>query len=483
MRPPSVYTLILAALVTIFGCGGGSAVTAPDPSSPRTITQAPVSGNVLLNGTFIGDATVVAINLATGLEADRIRTDAQGAFLLDLPAGQFGLWAAATEGSAGPQWINVPASLDALEIDLPLTAGTTGMLVGRIADTTHNEPVPNARVTFGSLTVPTDGFGFFTFTGVGANPTGTLRAEATGFDSNQLDIRTGQVDRTELLTTKFFTVRPTSTSSGSSLGGVVRNIENGNPLGGAILTLYRAADPAFQPIVRQTNLGGVWRFYNIPTGTYQLEVRRAGFLSDEVSSVINQRDGVLNLFLTADPEAFGTITGTVTDFNGITPLNNVTVVASSGVYGRVTATTNTSGSFSLADVVLNAPYALSFIPTGTRNEPVTTMVTVPPANLVITISLPEIDTGAISGRVTKTGQTTPPVGAVVEAEKVGEPQSGQVFRAYVDSNGNYGLNGLPPGNYKLKVSYDSPTGPATFSQSGATAVVKGQITKRNLTFP
>lgn len=488
MRPSTIAPVILAALVCIFGCGGGgsNAVT-PDPSGQvkgpgRQVAQTAVEGDVLLNGAFIADATVVAYDLSTGLELDRTASDSDGHYILDLPSREVGIWVTSPQGSAGPAWVNVPDKSQTSLQDFTLTGGTAGLLIGRAVDTKHGEPVSGAKVSFGGREVATDGFGFYSFHSVGSTPSGRVMIEAPGFGSADLELRSGQVSRDELLNTAFFTVKPNSDTA-SSLGGVLRDITNGNPVGGAILTLSRPIDPSFTPIRRQTNLGGVWRFYNIPAGSYSLEIRRDGFLTQTASAVINTRDGVLNLFLDPDPAGRATIQGTVFSFNGTTPLNNCSVVASSGAYGSISATSTSSGSFTLQNVVVDTPYTLIFTPTAALNQTLKLTVSVPASGLLLQISLPEETTGAINGRVTKTGQTTPPVGAVVEAEKVGEPQSGQVFRTAVDANGNFGLNGLPAGRYKVRASYVSPTGPVNLSVTGSTDVIAGQITKRNLTFP
>lgn len=481
MRLTNLAPVLMAALVCIIGCGGGSAAT-PDPNPGPGTAQALIEGNVLLNESFIADADVVAYDLTTGLEVDRAITDLDGHYRLDVPAGQIGLYVTSLSGSALPAWVNVPTTLDTVERDFTLTAGTAGLLVGRVVDRTHGEPVSNAKVTYGAQTASTDGYGFFTMHSVGPNAIGSVHVEAPGFDDESLELRAGQVDRAELVSTAFFTVRPNS-DTGTSLGGVLRDITDGAAVGGAILTLSRPIDSTFTPIKRQTNLGGVWRFYNLPTGSYSLEIRRDGFLTQTASAVVNTRDGVLNLFLDPDPAGRATVTGIVRDFNNLTPLNNCAVVASSGAYGRATATTTGSGSYTLSNIVINTPYTIVFTPASARNETITVTVTVPATGLSLDVSLPENGTGGINGRVTQTGQTVPPVGARVAAEKVGEPESGRVFEAFVDSNGNYGLNGLPPGRYKVSASYDSPNGPVSLALTGSTDVIKGQVTKRNITFP
>ncbi|MEO7994777.1 MAG: carboxypeptidase-like regulatory domain-containing protein, partial [bacterium] len=111
------------------------------------------------------------------------------------------------------------------------------------------------------------------------------------------------------------------------------------------------------------------------------------------------------------------------------------------------------------------------------------VVSAPSSGLSITVSLALNDTGGIAGQVTKTGQTTPPVGAEVIAEKVGEPDSGKIFSAKVDTNGNYGMNKLPPGRYKVRASFSGANGPESFAVTGSTDVIAGSVAKRNITFP
>ncbi|HYE77287.1 MAG TPA: carboxypeptidase regulatory-like domain-containing protein, partial [bacterium] len=395
------------------------------------------------------------------------------------------LVAAAEQGSAGPAWVNVAASSTTTQ-DLELTSGA-GMLVGRVVDQSNGYPVGNATVGFGSQTALTDGHGFYAFTGVGTNPSGAVSVSRSDYSAASEEIRGGQADRTEMLTTKFFTLRPT-VDTGTSLGGVVRDIDTTDPLGGVIITLSRPSDPAFQPLKAQTNLGGVWRFYNIPTGTYNVEARRPGYGTELQFAVVNTRDGVLAIFLTQDEAQTIDITGRVFDENGTTPLGNVSVVASSGIFGTVSAITDGTGNFLLEDLVIDAPYTIFFRPptpsSGAQVNLAQTVVVSPPsAGLFLSVALPRNDTGAIIGKVTKTGQTTPPVGALVEAEKVGEPGSGEVFSTRVNSNGTYGLNGLPAGKYILRASFEGPNGLETFSFTGSTDVTAGQITKRNITFP
>ena len=489
MRRSSAFPIVLAALLCAFGCGGGGG-TATTPLPP-TGQGGVVEGDVLLNGAFVTGSTVAAYDLKTGIEVDQESADDQGHYTLHLPAGQYGLWTMAPSGNAGPEWVNVPTNLAPTTRDIALIPGAAGLLVGQVRDTKYGDPIAAAIVTFGGQTVSTDMFGFYTLKGVGTAPSGTIGVSANGFNTVDEQIRNGQGDRTEFLTTKFFTLRP-SDAIGTSLGGTVRDINSGDALGGVIITLHRPTDPADAVVKGQTNLGGFWRFFNLTPGTYTVAIARPGYDPQELAAVINARNGVLNLFMGPTPGAQISISGTVYDSNGTTPLANVQVVATSGVYGSVkssttpTGVTNAQGIFTLDNLVVDVPYTIAFRPLGVltnRNLPQTVVVSPPPGGVLLSISMPLNDTGGINGKVTETGMTDPPVGATIEAEKVGEPNSGQVFPSKVDTNGNFGINGLPPGQYILRASFDSVNGPVTFTANGSTIVTAGVITKRNITLP
>ncbi|HYE77764.1 MAG TPA: hypothetical protein VEI97_07250, partial [bacterium] len=74
MRRTSALLVTLAALLSVFGCGGGSGVTDPDPNPGPGL--AALEGDITRQGAFIGGATVVAFDLTTGVELDREPTDA-----------------------------------------------------------------------------------------------------------------------------------------------------------------------------------------------------------------------------------------------------------------------------------------------------------------------------------------------------------------------------------------------------------------------
>lgn len=484
MRRTSALLITLAAILSIVGCGGGSGIVDPGPGPG--VQSAPLEGDVTQSGSFIVGATVAAFDLLTGVEVDRALTDDQGHYALDVPAGGLALYVASERGNAGPQWVNIATSLEPSAQDIELPVSTGGLIVGRVVDNSNGYPVGNVRVTFGALSVLTDGHGFYTIGGVGPNAAGTINVESAGYTGASEEIRGGQADRTEMFQTRFFSLRPT-VDTGTSIGGVVRDIDTTPPttLGGVIITLAKPSDPTFVPLKGQTNLGGVWRFYNIPPGTYTVEARRLGFVTQFGSAVVNSKDGVYAIFLAADEGTRVDISGRVFDENGTSGLANVSVVATSGIFGTVIKTTDGTGNFTLEDLVTDTPYTIFFRPAAGASQinQAQTVVISPANGIFLSVSLPRNDTGAITGKVTKTGQTTPPVGALVEAEKVGEPGSGEVFSTRVTSSGVFGLNGLPAGKYLLRASYDGPNGPENFSFTGSTDVVAGQITKRNITFP
>ncbi|MEO7994078.1 MAG: carboxypeptidase-like regulatory domain-containing protein, partial [bacterium] len=361
MRRSSVVPVLLAALVCAFGCGGGGSATTPDPTPSA---QATVEGNVLLNGAFQTGVEVVAYDLTTGIEVDRELSDPQGHYGLALPAGQFGVWATNASGFTGPQWVGVAANTDPVAFNLPLqtwpVGSQPGLLIGRVVDNQSARPFAQGTVTYGAQTVALDGFGFYTLIGVGANPAGTIAVAGPGFSGVTEQIRSGAADRTEFLNTHYFTVRPDD-AFGTSIGGVLRNIEDASTLGGAIITLSRPTDLSFVPLVAQTNLGGVWHFYNLQGGTYQVDTHREGFGDIAAQAVLNERDGVLNLFLTPDAGALVSVIGTVLGPTGA-PVNNVTVIATSGVYGTAKDTSDASGSFQLDGLVADLPYTFVFRP-------------------------------------------------------------------------------------------------------------------------
>jgi len=447
------YNMAILSLLLAVSCSGGGTFPAQDGGSPQNDDSARISGLAILDGTPAEGVEVAAYDVSNGSMVSSDSTSPDGKYGLYPLGGQYLIVAAGPNGYSIPEPINVANDDSKYNFNIqlrPFEGQDKGFLFCRIVNENDNTPVPNAIIKFGDKQATTNVWGFCLLVGIKEQDAYQLDIQARGFNNKIQEIRKSSFNRIYILTAEFFKLTPKS-DIGSSIGGVVRDIGTGIDLGGVYITIEKPNDPAFQSLTYMTNLGGYYRFYNLQKGTYWIFARRIGYIEDKAQAIINDEDGYYNIFLTPDVEQQGTLTGFVYDATGNIPIPNVQVTISNPLFGVNKDTiSGGDGSFIFTGLVFG-DYYLRTIPPTALFLPQHVTLTVNEEAQRIEFNLPYNNSGALMGEVTTTDVGKPATGAQIIAEKIGAPMSGLKFETNVDPKGQYAINGMMQGIYRVKV--------------------------------
>lgn len=431
-------------------------VTAASNNSVPELQLAPVGpGNITGNvvngaGSPVQGASVTGAGLTT-------TTDANGNYTLsNVPAGSVALVASAPGDSPATETVTVTTGSTVTAPPMTLLSNL-GNVTGKVMDTSNN-PITGASVSFGGGTATTDSTGTYTFNNI---PAGTIQlvASATGFQSvtqnvtvtggstttanftlavanNSPGTVTGTVTNIAThgvisgATVKWNTTSATSNASGTysianvaggtqtitasatgylpvsntvtvNGGTAVLNFQlstagilnvtvvnsSGTPVSGAQVSL--SGGQIATSLTGTTNASGVYSSSWIPIGTYTVT---SGSVS-ETATVTSGKTTSITITQSSGGPTTGTISGAVTSSTG-TALSGATVSS-----GGITATTQTNGTYSLANVpagTQTVTASLSGFQTGSQTVTVTAGATAT-ANFTLT---PASSTGAVTGKIT-----------------------------------------------------------------------------------
>ncbi|MGM7702002.1 carboxypeptidase regulatory-like domain-containing protein [Pseudalkalibacillus sp. Hm43] len=257
------------------------------------------------------------------------------------------------------------------------------------------------------------------------------RATAKGTDSS-----TGKRLRPDPVTTKVTVV------DNGGVIGIVKDQTSGLPLSDVIVELK---DGPTTIATGTTNANGEYSLTEITPGSYTIEFSKVNYITKIQTITINAGEITRrDVFLTKVP---GSINGTVTESGG-GAINNATVLLSDTAGNVVDdTTTDASGNYSFPSV---KPGQYSITVTATNFQSASEGVTVE-ANSASTVNFVlEPNPGTVQGKVTNS-DGDPIVGALVEVLNL----AGTVIsRTITNATGDYLLNELAPGDYKLRVSKD-----------------------------
>ena len=152
----------------------------------------------------------------------------------------------------------------------------------------------------------------------------------------------------------------------------------------------------------------------------------------------------------------GAISGHVVQSKSGDPVKKALVILKHGQEPGAGASTDASGAFRFDDLEPGS-YVISAESTGFVLDPESerSVVNVKPESGQSEVTLKMIRTGAISGRVTDS-DNDPVVGATVQVVPVTQKKGGVSSNAATDDRGEYRAFGIPPGRYRIAVSYEPP---------------------------
>jgi YD repeat-containing protein len=153
-----------------------------------------------------------------------------------------------------------------------------------------------------------------------------------------------------------FTVGPAV----ASIAGIVTNATNGTPLSGALVQVLQSNAPVGSAT---SDVNGAYAISGLPAGTYDLLASAAGFGTSVIPGVSVTSSGTASVNVPLGPP--GTISGTVTQSGGVTPIVGANVTVSEGNDTVATGTTNSTGAYSIPNLGA-ATYALQASAIGYR---------------------------------------------------------------------------------------------------------------------
>ena len=460
-----LFVILVLLALSSAACSAGGTTPAQDGGNPDNDNEpARISGSVSDNGNPVEGVEVVAYDVTSGSLAANSTTDSKGIYKLNPVGGQYLIVAVGDTGYANPEYVNLSNNGSSHRLDINITrfknANENGFIFCRIMNERDDTPIPNARLKMGDLEALTDAWGFCFLVDIPIQDIYNFDISANGFKGKIEVIRRNKFDRNLILNAEYFRLTPMSTI-GASIGGVVRDIATGEDLGGVFVSLEKP-DTEIPPITFMTNLGGVYRFYNLEKGTYFISASRTGYFDDSTQLIVNDEDGYFTLFLTPNNEELSIISGAVYDQSGSMPIPNVMVTISNPLFGeKEEAISDGLGEFTFAGLVYGDYYIFAkpinplFLPQGVA-------ISLDEELQEIQFNLQFNESGAILGELLTVINDTvdPPIppqpipGAKIVAEKIGAPMSGLLFETNSDAMGKYVINGVLPGLYLVTMTFD-----------------------------
>ena len=334
-----------------------------------------------------------------------------------------------------------------------------GSLSGTVLDSTTTQPISGAEiVVFNGSTVVadilTDSSGNYSATGLSPNVSYTVRVSATNY---QTAIQGVTVQSNQTKTVNF----ALNAQPGSIFGQVTDRVTTTALVNATVNLLQNAVLIAST----QTDSSGNYQIPALAPGNYTLQIGANLYqtLLVAVSVQANQTTTV-NASLQANP---GSVQGTVSDARTTNALPNAQVQLFAGSNLVAFLLTDTNGNYLITGI---APGQYSVTATLSNYQTLVETVTIQ-SNATSTVNFAlQQSPGSVIGTVLSTTTGNPIVGANVNIYQ----GSNILASATSDSNGNYVLNNLAPGQYTLVAS-----GNLFQNASQGATVVASQTTTAN----
>jgi len=283
-----------------------------------------------------------------------------------------------------------------------------------------------------------------------------------------------------------FSLTPKSEPQPGSISGNVTDDSTGLPLANAVVVAHKLG--TYFAKNASTDESGNYTIHELPAGNYIVGACREGYRcelydntqKEESATVVvvvaDQNTPNINFALTAKeaPPEFGSISGTVTDFDTGEPIEGAILVAFDVIHHleeyHSKARTDSNGNYTI-DNLFPSEYRVIVWAEGYNFEVYPETVAVGPGEDVVGINfqLKKKQKGAIAGNVTEKGSGTP-LKALVLAHQI----EGRGFgRTCTDSTGHYIIEDLPEGQYKV-ITFAREHHPAVYPEP--VPVIGGQTT-------
>jgi YD repeat-containing protein len=177
------------------------------------------------------------------------------------------------------------------------------------------------------------------FNGVTASPTSITNSQIV------VPVPAGATTGAVVVTVGALSSNPVGFTVLGTISGTVTNASNGTGINGASVQALQANTVVGSAT---TSSNGSYIVSNLPAGSYDLRFSAAGFGStvSPGNVVVGGSSTTVNAALTAP----GTISGRITQSDGVTPISGASVSAGQGSSGVASATTDGSGNYTLSSL-------------------------------------------------------------------------------------------------------------------------------------
>ncbi|WWB87080.1 carboxypeptidase regulatory-like domain-containing protein [Priestia aryabhattai] len=442
---PGEYSLVSqatgfgsVAVGTVVTSGNTITITVQAPPFPGVISGrvTDFSGNALSNATvrlLDSNQNVVGIGSA----------DLTGNYTIgNITAGTYTIIASASGFATNTQGVTIAPDQVLSNFNIPLEENP-GTITGQVTSSGTGAPIPGAIVTIRSLqqgsggivvgTVNTDQQGTYLVKNLAPGEY-SVTVTKMGFGT-QIQTVTAASDQTS--TASFALLADAGT-----LSGFVTDI-NGNPITGSniFLRIFTDDNVLLKSVTAQPD--GTFGVFGLDPGTYTVIAEAPNYAANSIPITItaNQTTTVA-IALTPNP---ATISGNVVNQQTNTPLQGVTVTASSNGQIIATAVTDINGNFQLTNLAAGSisivTFAQNFV-----NTP-QTIVLSPGETQQIILSLTPL-TGTITGTVINQQTGAPVQGASVEIRQF-SPAGPIAATTVTDGLGVFTISDLQPASYTI----------------------------------
>ncbi len=364
-------------------------------------------------------AVSIAVSPSAGIFS---YNDTTGAYsIAGLPAGSYTLTPSLAGYVFNPSKASV--ALSSSSVSQNFTAYAAVAISGTVTSACTLPADAKVTATGGGMTFSGDASGGAYSVDVAANQTYTVAASGSGFTFNPLStsvaVGTSPVTGINFTGTGTYKITGTVIISGTSTG-----------LGGVTV---KAIGPGPTVVGTATSASnGTFTISGIPNGSYEVTGTLSGYSIDTKSSTVDCGN-VSNVGLTATPAY--SVSGQVL-YNGTA----VGVPGVSVVAGPATATTDSSGNYTLTGLVAG-DYTVTPTLTGFTFTPTSSAITIATQNLT-GINFTAVGTRTISGTITYVLPATGGIPNVVVTASVSGYPAG-MFTAITDGSGAYSI-AVPP---------------------------------------
>ncbi|MCM8785471.1 MAG: carboxypeptidase regulatory-like domain-containing protein [Candidatus Omnitrophica bacterium] len=394
------------------------------------LSDSNIQGNLTIEGSNSYERIPILLINTDTEESYYTTTWYNGRFTLrNVPEGNYTVLVNGSQPDSNSSVI-VSQGINQIEITITRKA----KLSGRIIDSSTQLGIPEATINLFTssnvFTTETDENGFFILEGI-PEGNGSLTIYAEGYISAEKELSFVAGETTSVVT--YLTL-------GGSIKGRVFDY-NGAPVSEAIVKAFGTGVGS-----SYTDSQGNFEIKGLPTGNYIVVSDKQGYGANSISDINVVQPQITEGIILNLVQA-GNLTGNITDKNTGQPVSNVVISTSSGDFEE-SFLSDSNGNFTFNNI-RQGLHTFWFVASGYLVEKREISIE---AGQTTNINIALNPGGTIEGRVQReTGSGVSGIEVILIQE------NGDLEITETDSNGNFGFDGLPFGNYILAVNNEGKT--------------------------